>query len=159
MTRVRAGALATLVACLGGSIAATPPAPTLPLPDGVSCNTSKNAVPKERRIDGAPEFEAPVVLERADAVPPAGRESEEVKVLVRVVVCTDGIPRTPTIVISGTKDFDAAAADALSRWRFSPGKRFGVPAAMSYTALVPFGPAEPPTEPEPPEPPEATSGT
>lgn len=156
MTRLPTALLAVLLGC-AGSAAAAPPAP--PLPDGVSCNTAKNAVPKEQRIAEAPEFEAPVVLERAETVAPAGREGESVKVLVRVVVCTDGIPRQPSIVISGTKEFDAAAADAVSRWRFSPGKRFGVPAAMSYTVLVRFGPAEAPVEPEPPEPAETPSGT
>ena len=122
-------------------------APRDPLPDGVSCNTARNAVPKEKEIAGAPEFEPPQILESPGAVAPAGRETESVKVLVRVVVCTDGIPRTPTIVISGTKEFDAAAATAVLRWRFVPGKRHGVPAAMSYTTLVRFGPVTAPPEP------------
>ena len=130
-------------------VALAAPAPRAPLPAGVSCNTAKTAVAQDRHILDAPEFEAPVVLARADAIAPQGREGESVKVLVRVVVCTDGIPRTPTIVISGTKEFDAAAADALTRWRFAPGKRFGVAAAMSYTALVSFGT---PKELAPPEP-------
>jgi protein TonB len=124
-------------------------APKSALPEGVSCNTSKNAAAIEQEIPDAPEFEPPQILERADAVAPVGRESESVKVLVRVVVCTDGIPRTPTIVISGTKEFDAAAAAAVLRWKFAPGKRYGVPAAMSYTTLVKFGPATGPAEREP----------
>ena len=141
MTRSCAAIVATLLAAVSSSTAVA-------LPDGVSCNTAKTAVAKDRQILDAPEFEAPVVLARSEAIAPQGHEGEIVKVLVRVVVCTDGIPRTPTIVISGTKEFDAAAAHALTRWRFAPGKRFGVAAAMSYTALVSFGA---PKEPAPPE--------
>lgn len=113
----------------------------------------------ERRHADAPEFEAPVVVDRSEAVVPTGHDGESVKVLVRVVVCTDGLPRAPTVVLSGTKEFDAAAVAAISKWKFAPGKRFGVPAAMSYTILVRFGPMTAPEEPEPEGPAGVTSGT
>lgn len=138
-------------------LAAVLAAPKDPLPEGVSCNTSKSAVAKEQEIPEAPDLEPPLILERFDPVAPAGRESEIVKVLVRVVVCTDGIPRTPTIVISGTKEFDAAAAASVLRWKFVPGKRRGVVAAMSYTTLVKFGPVAPPVDAEAAE--QAPSGS
>jgi protein TonB len=133
-----------LAVAFGITLAAS--APTDPLPAGVSCNTSKGSVAKDQEVPDAPDLEPPLILERFDPVAPVGRESESVKVLVRVVVCTDGVPRTPTIVISGTKEFDAAAAAAVLRWKFVPGKRHGVTAAMSYTTLVKFGPVTAPVE-------------
>ena len=56
---------------------------------------------------------------------------EEGKVVLRVLIGTDGLPQKVEISqSSGYERLDRQAQEAVMRWRFVPGKRNGVPEAM-----------------------------
>lgn len=62
----------------------------------------------------------PLVAPRPD-YPPWAREARiEGKVLVRVLVGTDGIPKK-AVIVSGPKGLTDGIESALMRWKFSPG--------------------------------------
>ena len=62
---------------------------------------------------------------------------EQGKVVVRVLIGTDGVPQKAEInKSSGFDRLDRQAQDAVMRWRFVPGKRNGV--AESMWNLVPI---------------------
>ncbi len=77
-------------------------------------------------LDGPPAAYPPAALE-------AGREAD---VELRVVVDVDGSVREPEVASSGGADFDAAAIEAVARWRFSPATRDGTPVAARIR--IPF---------------------
>ena len=59
------------------------------------------------------------------------RMGEQGKVMVRVLIGTDGVPqKTEISQSSGYDRLDRQAQDAVMRWRFVPGKRNGVPETM-----------------------------
>ena len=59
------------------------------------------------------------------------RMGEQGKVVLRVLIGTDGLPQQVEIKqSSGFDRLDRQAQDAVMRWRFVPGKRNGVPEAM-----------------------------
>jgi protein TonB len=57
---------------------------------------------------------------------------EQGKVVLRVLIGTDGLPRRrwKSTKSSGYERLDRQAQEAVMRWRFVPGKRNGVPEAM-----------------------------
>ncbi len=64
---------------------------------------------------------------------------EEGRVMVRVYISTEGLPEKVELAqSSGYFRLDQAALDAVAQWRFVPGKRNGVPEAMSYLVPIPF---------------------
>jgi len=71
----------------------------------------------------------PAVEKKVDATfPTQGLGSRsQVKVVVRVMVATDGTVVDPEIVESGGPAFDAAVLDAVRRWKFRPALRGDVP--------------------------------
>ena len=71
----------------------------------------------------------PAVEKKVDATfPTQGLGSRsQVKVVVRVMVATDGTLVDPEIVESGGPAFDAAVLDAVRRWKFRPALRGDVP--------------------------------
>ncbi|EHL23704.1 TonB family protein [Acidovorax sp. NO-1] len=59
------------------------------------------------------------------------RMGEQGKVVLRVLIGTDGLPQKVEVsTSSGFDRLDRQAQDAVMRWRFVPGKRNGVPEAM-----------------------------
>lgn len=59
------------------------------------------------------------------------RLGEQGKVMLRVLIGTDGLPQKVEVKqSSGFERLDRQAIDAVMRWRFVPGKRNGVPEAM-----------------------------
>ena len=56
---------------------------------------------------------------------------EQGKVVLRVLIGTDGVPQKVEVnQSSGFDRLDRQAQDAVMRWRFVPGTRHGVPEAM-----------------------------
>jgi len=67
------------------------------------------------------------------------RLGEQGKVVLRVLIGTDGLPQKVEInKSSGFDRLDRQAQDAVMRWRFVPGKRNGVPETMWNLVPVNF---------------------
>ena len=67
------------------------------------------------------------------------RLGETGTVLLRVLVGADGsAERVALKKSSGFDALDSSALETVRRWRFVPGKRNGVPAAMEYTVPIAF---------------------
>lgn len=67
------------------------------------------------------------------------RLGEQGKVVLRVLIGTDGLPQKVEIKqSSGFERLDRQAVDTVSRWRFVPGTRNGVPEAMWYLQPINF---------------------
>lgn len=67
------------------------------------------------------------------------RLGEQGKVVLRVLIDTDGLPQKVEVKeSSGFARLDRQAVDAVMRWRFVPGKRNGVPEAMWNLVPVNF---------------------
>ena len=69
--------------------------------------------------------------------PISKRLNEQGKTTLRVLINIDGSPQRAEIAISSGYDrLDQAAIAAVMRWRFVPGKRGGVPEAMSFNVPI-----------------------
>lgn len=67
------------------------------------------------------------------------RLGEQGKVVLRVLIGSDGLPQTVQVQqSSGFERLDRQAVDAVLRWRFVPGTRNGVPEAMWNLVPVNF---------------------
>ena len=67
------------------------------------------------------------------------RLGEQGKVMLRVLIGTDGVPQKIEVKqSSGFDRLDRQAVDTVSRWRFMPGTRNGVPEAMWYLQPINF---------------------
>lgn len=67
------------------------------------------------------------------------RLGEQGKIVLRVLIGTDGLPQKIEIKqSSGYERLDRQAVDTVSRWRFVPGTRNGVPEAMWYLQPINF---------------------
>jgi len=65
------------------------------------------------------------------------RRGEQGVVIHSVFIGTDGLPVSARLVkSSGFDALDQAALTAVMRWRYSPGKRNGVPTAMSFNVPI-----------------------
>lgn len=86
----------------------------------------------------AARFDADYLNNPAPAYPPLSRRMrEEGKVMLRVVVKPDGLPgRIETARSSGSERLDAAARNAVSRWRFVPARQGEH--AIESSVLVPI---------------------
>ncbi|MBS7807736.1 energy transducer TonB [Variovorax sp. PCZ-1] len=129
-----------------------PPAPPAPLPPitAAVAATPTPAPPAAPSPPAAPTAPAPVAkveLPRSDAdylnnprppYPPVSKRlGEQGRVMLRVVVGADGSAQKVELhTSSGFDRLDAAAVAAVSRWRFKPGTRGGVPETMPF--LVPL---------------------
>lgn len=80
-------------------------------------------------------------LQNAKATYPAmsKRLGEQGQVIHSILIGVDGLPVSAKLVkSSGFDRLDAAAYKALMSWRYAPGKRNGVAAAMTYNASISF---------------------
>ncbi len=67
------------------------------------------------------------------------RLGEQGKIVLRVLIGADGIPQKVEIKqSSGFERLDRQAVDTVTRWRFVPGTRNGVPEAMWYLQPINF---------------------
>ena len=67
------------------------------------------------------------------------RLGEQGKVVLKVLIGTDGAPQKVELVTSsGFERLDKSAMDAAMRWRYVPGKRGGVAEAMWYQVPIQF---------------------
>ena len=143
-------------------VAKPTPAPE-PMPVAIADPTPAPAAPVGvvEPQPAAKPVEAPVAAAPAPAAPPAPaivqpssdashlnnpkpvypavskRLGEQGKIVLRVLIGADGIPQKVEIKqSSGFERLDRQAVDTVSRWRFVPGTRNGVPEAMWFN--VPF---------------------
>ena len=66
-------------------------------------------------------------------------QGEQGKVVYKISVGADGLPKSADLVkSSGFERLDQAAYKTVMSWRYAPGKRNGVPTAMSYDQVVTF---------------------
>ena len=145
-------------------VAKPTPAPE-PMPVAIADPTPAPAAPVGvvEPQPAAKPVEAPVAAAPAPAAPPAPaivqpssdashlnnpkpvypavskRLGEQGKIVLRVLIGADGIPQKVEIKqSSGFERLDRQAVDTVSRWRFVPGKRNGVPEAMWYLQPINF---------------------
>ncbi len=85
-----------------------------------------------------PRFDADYLRNPAPAYPSLSRRmGEQGKVLLRVVVRSDGIPDSVTLrQSSGSQRLDEAALEAVRKWRFVPARRGDAP--ISAAVIVPI---------------------
>lgn len=62
---------------------------------------------------------------------------EQGQVIHSVLIGADGLPVSARLVkSSGFDRLDEASFNAVMRWRYTPGKRHGVPTAMSFNVPI-----------------------
>ncbi len=67
------------------------------------------------------------------------RMGEQGRVVLRVLIGADGVPQQAEVQqSSGHGRLDRAAAEAVMRWRYVPGKRGGVPETMWFQVPIEF---------------------
>jgi protein TonB len=139
-----------------------PPAPATPEPPAVlAAPTAASTAPAVQAAPPAPPPPAPpapppppaapakveMPSSKADYLhnpPPdyprmSKRLGEQGKVVLKVLIGTDGTPQKVELVTSsGFERLDKSAMDAAMRWRYVPGKRGGVPEAMWYQVPIQF---------------------
>jgi len=111
--------------------------PQPPAPPVAAAPVAAPAAPAAPPAPAAPSIELPSsdasYLNNPKPVYPAvsKRLGEQGKVMLRVLIGTDGLPQKVEVKqSSGFERLDRQAIDAVMRWRFVPGKRNGVPEAM-----------------------------
>lgn len=69
--------------------------------------------------------------------PLSKRMNEQGTVVHSVLIAADGRPMSAKLVkSSGFDRLDKAAYDAVMQWRYVPGKRLGVPEAMTFNVPI-----------------------
>lgn len=114
-----------------------PPAPITAA--GPATPVAAPAAPVAPRIE-LPSSNAAYLQNPAPAYPAISkRMGEQGKVVLRVLISTDGLPQKIEInQSSGFDRLDRQAQDTVLRWKFVPGKRNGVPEAMWYLVPIHF---------------------
>lgn len=113
-----------------------PPAPPIAAPVAQSAPPAPPAPP---RVE-LPTSEADYLQNPKPAYPPMSKRlGEQGRVVVRVLIGVDGTARDAKVVQSSGYDrLDQAALETVLKWRYVPGKRGGVPEAMSYNVPINF---------------------
>ena len=114
-----------------------PPAPPIEAPVAPPAPPAPPAPSAPARID-MPSSDAAYLNNPKPGYPAISkRMGEQGKVVLRVLIGTDGLPKKVEInKSSGYDRLDRQAQEAVMRWRFVPGTRNGVPEAM--WSLVPI---------------------
>jgi protein TonB len=118
-------------------VPAEPPAPSnAPI---TAAPVATPEAPPPPRIE-LPSSNAAYLQNPAPAYPAISkRMGEQGKVVLRVFISTDGQPQKIEINrSSGFERLDRQAQETVSRWKFVPGKRNGVPEAMWYLVPINF---------------------
>ena len=119
-------------------VSAEPPAPSN-APVTAAPVTAPEAPPAPARIE-EPSSNAAYLQNPAPTYPAISkRMGEQGKVVLRVFIGTDGLPQKIELNrSSGFERLDRQAQETVSRWKFVPGKRNGVPEAMWYLVPINF---------------------
>lgn len=123
-----------------------PPAPVEPVREAVVPTPPAPPAPPARPTPEAPpavvaaRFDAAYLNNPAPAYPPLSRRMrEEGKVMLRVQVTAEGLPAQVDLAeSSGFARLDAAAREAVQRWRFVPAKQGGQPVAAAVIVPIVF---------------------
>ncbi len=107
---------------------AVAPAPAPPAPP---------AAPAPPKVE-LPSSDADYLQNPRPVYPPLSKRlGEQGQVIHSVLIGVDGLPVSATLVkSSGFDRLDQAAYKAVMSWRYTPGKRNGVPTQMSYNAPI-----------------------
>ena len=108
-----------------------PPAPPIEAPVPPPAPPAPSAPPAPPKIE-LPSSDAAYLNNPKPSYPAISkRMGEQGKVVLRVLIGTDGLPQKVEISkSSGFDRLDRQAQEAVMRWRFVPGKRNGVPETM-----------------------------
>ncbi|HEX3850263.1 MAG TPA: TonB family protein, partial [Polyangiaceae bacterium] len=89
--------------------------------------------------------EAPVVIDRVDAVTPpeAASLTQPVQVMLAIIVNEDGTVDSPEVVQSAGAAFDDAALSAVKNWHFRPASQNGKPVRSRIRVAFNFSPPSP----------------
>lgn len=127
----------------------TTPSPNAPIgvaapqavaaPIGAAVTTEAAPPPVPARLE-LPSTDADYLNNPRPAYPPLSkRMGEQGKVVVRVLIGTDGLPQKAEVrTSSGFERLDQAALSTVMKWRYVPGKRAGVPEAMWFNVPINF---------------------
>lgn len=120
---------------------ATPQLPAPPITEPVAALPS--APPSPSATSAPARLESPTsdadYLQNPKPVYPliSKRLGEQGQVIYSVLIGIDGLPESAQLVkSSGFERLDQAAFAAVMRWRYKPGKRNGVPVAMSFNVPI-----------------------
>ncbi len=115
-------------------VAAAPPTPQAAVAAPVQAAESPPAPP---RVE-LPSSNADYLQNPRPVYPPLSkRMGEQGQVVYSVLIGTDGLPVSARLVkSSGFDRLDDASLSAVMRWRYTPGKRNGVPTAMSFNVPI-----------------------
>ena len=117
----------------------TPPAPLPPIAAPVAATPAPPAPPPAPKIE-LPSSDAAYLQNPKPPYPPMSqRLGEQGKVVVRVLIGTDGQAQQAEVkTSSGFERLDQAALATVKRWRYVPGKRNGVVEAMWFNVPINF---------------------
>lgn len=95
------------------------------------------AAPAPPRVE-LPTSDADYLQNPKPVYPPLSKRlGEQGAVVHRVLIGTDGLPISATLIkSSGFDRLDQAAYTAVMRWRYVPGKRAGVPTTMAFNVPI-----------------------
>ena len=62
------------------------------------------------------------------------------KVVIRLIVTSKGMPKSPQIIQGLEDELDQSALAAVRQWRFEPARRDGTPVAVRVTVEISFHP-------------------
>ena len=114
-----------------------PPPPPMAAPVAVAPAPAPPAAPAPPKVE-LPSSDADYLQNPRPVYPPLSKRlGEQGQVIHSVLIGADGSPVSATLVkSSGFDRLDQAAYKAVMSWRYKPGKRNGVPAAMAYNAPI-----------------------
>ncbi len=120
------------------SVEVSPPAPLAPITAPVvQTSSAPPAPPAPPRVE-LPSSNADYLQNPKPQYPPLSKRlGEQGQVIHSVLIGTDGLPVSAQLVkSSGFERLDQAALNAVMHWRYTPGKRNGVPTAMSFNVPI-----------------------
>ena len=120
-----------------GVVTPPAPAPALAAPVAAVAPAAPPAPPAPPRVE-LPSSNADYLQNPKPAYPPLSKRLHEEGVVVHsVFIGADGLPVSAQLLTSsGFERLDQAAHTAVMRWRYVPGKRNGVPTAMSFNVPI-----------------------
>ncbi|MDD2881823.1 MAG: TonB family protein [Rhodoferax sp.] len=116
-------------------VEAAPPTPVAPVAAPVQQTAAASPAPPRMEL---PSSDATYLQNPKPVYPPLSkRMGEQGQVIYSVLIGTDGLPVSARLVkSSGFDRLDVASFNAVMRWRYTPGKRNGVPTAMSFNVPI-----------------------
>lgn len=111
--------------------------PTASTPIAAPVVQAAATAPAQARLE-LPSSDAAYLQNAKPVYPPLSkRMGEQGQVVYSVLIGADGLPVSARLVkSSGFDRLDEASFNAVMRWRYTPGKRHGVPTAMSFNVPI-----------------------